>query len=148
MNLTTLTACIGLAVFANAVSAQVYRCKDASGKTLYSDLPCSGAQSGEQVQRTKTREELLEQRLRIAEENERKATIRAQIAERTPAIVEPQERTLNINYRDNTPDKSKSSECADAKKELDFVSSTLTLSGEARRARIGAAETNVRVSCQ
>ena len=148
MNWKTLVACIGLAALANAASAQVYRCKDSSGNTIYAEKPCSGSLSGQQIQRAKTREEMLEDRLRVAEENERKANIRALSAERASFSREPQERTVNINYQDNTPDKSKSIECINAKKELDFVSSIQTLSREDKRARMSAADTNVRVSCR
>lgn len=148
MNWKSLTTCIGMVVLANAASAQVYRCKDASGNTTYAGSPCTGAHTGTQIQRAQTREEMLEERLRIAEENERKANIRAQTAERASINRESESRTLNINYQNNTPDKSKSIECMNAKKELEYVSSIQTLSRDAKRARMSAADSNFWVSCR
>lgn len=148
MNWKLVAAGIGLAAIANTAAAQVYRCKDAAGATVYAQVPCSGANAGEQIQRSKTREEILEERLRVAEENARKANMRAQNAEGNANNRAPQERTVNINIRNDTPDKSKSYECATAKKELQFVSSIQTLSRDDKRARMSAADTNVRMSCQ
>lgn len=142
----------GVAVIANAGMAQVHRCKDASGKISYSDVACPSSQSGDLVQRAKTREEQLEERLRIAEENERKSAKRAEKAERSAERSSydrsPQERTVNINYRNDTPDKSKTWECTRAKQELDSIASMQTLSPDMRRSRMSAASANVSVSCR
>lgn len=150
MHWKTMAACIGLTVIANAVSAQVHRCKDPSGNITYSEIPCSGAKTGEQIQRARSREEVLEERLRVAEENERKANSRAKQAERASASDSrvPQERNVHITYRDDTPDKSKSAECLSAKKELEFSSSVQSLSTDDKRFRMNAATTNVRMSCR
>lgn len=133
---------------ATAASAQVHRCKDAAGKTIFSDAPCSVGQTGELVQRGRTREEILEERLRISEEYERQSRNRAERAERSNYDRETQERMEYVRQRNNIPDKSTSNACKSAKKELEFVSSIQTLSYEAKRARMNAASTNVDVSCR
>ena len=55
------------ALIACTASAQVYRCKDATGKTAFSDTPCITGQTGELIQEKKSREEILEELLRTAE---------------------------------------------------------------------------------
>lgn len=42
--------------------AQVYRCKDASGKTIYSDKPCDTGQTGRQIERQRTQAEIYQER--------------------------------------------------------------------------------------
>jgi hypothetical protein len=42
---------IFLLCLATQAGAQVYKCKDASGKTLFSDLPCQGQYKGKNVQK-------------------------------------------------------------------------------------------------
>lgn len=135
-------------LIAGAASSQVHRCKDATGRTNYTDAPCSGSQNGQLILRAPTREEILEERLRVAENNERQARVRAEIAERSSYARGSQDQNVNINFRDNTPDKSKSSECLGAKKELDYVSSIQTLAPDVKRSRMNAASTNVHVSCR
>lgn len=51
-------------IFAAATSAhaQVHRCKDAAGKTVYSDAPCASGQSGSQIERQRSRAEILQER--------------------------------------------------------------------------------------
>lgn len=51
-----------LALSAFAASAQVHRCKDSSGKLVFSDRPCTAGQTGELIQRERTREEILQER--------------------------------------------------------------------------------------
>ena len=42
--------------------AQVNRCKDASGKTIYSDKPCDTGQTGRQIERQRTQAEIYQER--------------------------------------------------------------------------------------
>lgn len=42
--------------------AQVNRCKDASGKTIYSDKPCETGHTGRQIERQRTRAEINQER--------------------------------------------------------------------------------------
>ena len=80
MHWKIITACLVISCIAVPAGAQVHRCKDAAGKTIYSDAPCLAGQSGALLERQKSREEILEERLQAAEANERK--YRQQAAER------------------------------------------------------------------
>lgn len=137
-----------LAALAGTASAQVYRCKDAAGKTVFTDSPCSVAQTGELVQAAKSREEILEDKLRAAEAREREANARAARAEREPNGNDAREQNVNITVRNNTPDKSKSTECANAKRELDAISGIQTGNQNVKNSRMQAAAFNVNTSCR
>lgn len=45
-----------------AADAQVFKCKDAQGRSIYSDSPCSSSQSGGQLERKRTFEEKMRER--------------------------------------------------------------------------------------
>lgn len=72
---TIAIACIGLAAL--SVSAQVHRCKDAAGKTFYSDRPCDAGQTGQLIERPRTQDEIARERQQAAEANDRKEERRA-----------------------------------------------------------------------
>ncbi|MDH4417663.1 MAG: DUF4124 domain-containing protein, partial [Acidovorax sp.] len=81
---------ICLCVFGTATaSAQVHRCKDATGKLVFSDRPCEASQSGELVQRKRTREEILKEREQAGE---------AEIRKQNQRLAE-QERALSASQR-------------------------------------------------
>ena len=72
---TIAIACLGLAAL--SASAQVHRCKDAAGKTFYSDRPCDAGQTGQLIERQRSQSEIMQERLQAAEANDRKAERRA-----------------------------------------------------------------------
>lgn len=74
---TAVIACLGLAAL--SASAQVHRCKDGAGKTVYSDQPCASGQAGQLIERQKTREEIYRERVQ-AYDAETKKQQRNQIA--------------------------------------------------------------------
>ena len=122
MRWKTIVACFVLACTAVSAVAQVHRCKDAAGKTIYTDAPCQVGQAGVLVESKKTREEILEERLQAAEANERK--YRQQAAEReaqsritTSTPTEPQ----SVQQ-----DKSASFECRKTQRDHETVSSIRT----------------------
>ncbi len=55
-----------------STAAQVHRCKDASGKTIYSDAPCASGHTGTMIERQKSQEAIYEERIRAEEATERK----------------------------------------------------------------------------
>jgi hypothetical protein len=67
---TIVIAFIGLT--AMTASAQVHRCKDATGKTIYSDQPCTSGQSGAQIERQRSQSEILQEREQAYEAELRK----------------------------------------------------------------------------
>ena len=131
-----------------AASAQVYRCKVTSGKIIYKDTLCTGSQDTKLIKRAPTDIEVLEEHLRKSEENERKAGVRAEMAEDSSYVSDHKNRTVNINYHNDSFEKSKSSECTSAKNDLDFVSRIQTLSPEVRHSRMSASTLNVQISCR
>lgn len=50
------------AFLAASANAQVHRCKDASGKTIYSDAPCGAGQTGQMIERQRTEDEIAQER--------------------------------------------------------------------------------------
>lgn len=138
-----ITACLVISCIAAPAAAQVHRCKDAASKTIYSDAPCMAGQSGALLERQKSREEILEERLQAAEANERK--YRQQAAER--------ESESRITA--NTPpapqsvqqDKSSSYECRKAQQDHETVSSIRTGTSEERRNRINSSTIKVNTAC-
>ena len=142
-----VAALIAFAFFAMQASAQVHRCKDASGKLTYSDQPCASGQNGEIIERQKSREQILEERLQAAEANERK--YRSQAAQQEVQMFEQQQR-LSVMPPSRQPaaqDKAASRQCKEAQKELEFVSSIRTLSQNEKRMRTNAAITSVNAAC-
>ena len=138
-----ITACLAISCIAVPAAAQVHRCKDAVGKTIYSDTPCMAGQSGALLERQKSREEILEERLQAAEANERK--YRQQAAER-----ESQSRIA----ADTPPapqsvqqDKSSSYECRKAQQDHETISSIRTGTAEERRNRINSSTIKVNTTC-
>ena len=138
-----IVACLVMVCAAAPGAAQVHRCTDAAGKTLYSDAPCIAGQSGALVEGRKSREEILEERLQAAQANERK--YRQQAAERaqqqsTPAVPP-------VTAPIVAPDKSASYECRQAQRDYETVSSIRGGTDEERRNRINASAVKLNVEC-
>ena len=143
MHWKIIMACLAISCIAAPAAAQVHRCKDAAGKTIYSDAPCMAGQSGALLERQKSREEILEERLQAAEANERKS--RQQAAER-----ESESRiTANTSPAPQSvqQDKSSSYECRKAQQDHETVSSIRTGTAEERRNRINSSTIKVNTTC-
>lgn len=63
---------LAYAMSINLAQAQVNRCHDSSGRVVYSDRPCESSQSGGQIERRKTRDEIHRERLQAQEAEEQK----------------------------------------------------------------------------
>jgi hypothetical protein len=137
---------LALAVFATSSSAQVHRCKDATGKVTFSDQPCNVGQSGGIIQAKKSREEILEERMQAAEANERK--YRAQSVDLERQVFEQQRDQSRASLSQPAPQNMAAShECKAARKELAFVSNIRTVPQDEKRMRTNAAITAVNASC-
>lgn len=143
MRWKTIIACLAVACAAAPAAAQVNRCTDAAGKTLYSDAPCVAGQSGALVEGRKSREEILEERLQAAQANERK--YRQQAAERA------QQQSTAASTPAAAPsapaDKSASYECRQAQQDHETVSSIRSGSDDERRNRINASAIKLNLAC-
>lgn len=73
---------------ASTASAQVHRCKDATGKLVFSDRPCEASQSGELVQRKRTHGEILLEREQAMNAEQRKQAQRLAEQEKVQAAQE------------------------------------------------------------
>lgn len=71
-----------LALGAGVANAQVHRCKDATGKLIFSDRPCDAGQSGSQILRERTQAEILQEREQAYEAESRKQDRRMSEQER------------------------------------------------------------------
>lgn len=138
---------VALVVFAPATSAQVHKCKDAAGKTIYTDAPCTAGQSGGMIERQRMQSEIYQERIQAAEANERK--YRSQAATRDAQMLEQQQRQASAPAGGQVvvQDKASSRECKEAQKELEFVSSIRTIPQDEKRMRTNAAIARVNASC-
>ena len=138
---------VALVVFAPATFAQVHKCKDAAGKTIYTDAPCTAGQSGGMIERQRTQSEIYRERMQAEEANERK--YRAQAATRDAQLLEQQQRQALAPAGGQVvvQDKASSRECKEAQKELEFVSSIRTITQDEKRMRTHAAIARVNASC-
>ncbi len=138
---------IAISALALPTMAQVHKCKDASGKTIYSDAPCAASQSGALLERQRTQSEIAQERMQAAEANERK--YRAQAARQEAQVFEQQQQRQAIpaGGQAAVQDKSSSRECKEATKDLEFVSSIRTVTQDEKRMRTNAAIARVNASC-
>ena len=139
---STVTFFAIVAVCVPAV-AQVHRCKDVAGKTIYSDTPCATGQAGMMIERQKSRVEILEERLQAAESNERKYRERALEQQ----MQSQQSASQAAARQPEQKDKSLSYECRQAQREHETVSSIRTGTDEERRNRINSATQKTNASC-
>ncbi len=143
-----LSASLLMLSFALPAAAQVYQCKDATGKLSYSDRACPGSASQQLIERERSQAEIQRDRMEAAEANERK--YRQQVQEAQQRQLETQQRMLDqqaARPAAANPSPAATQECANSRKDLDFVSSIRTLSDSERRARMNAAIGRVNASC-
>ncbi|MCT9811926.1 DUF4124 domain-containing protein [Acidovorax sp. Be4] len=147
MHWIPVAALLAISSLALPVTAQVHKCKDASGKTIYADAPCAADQSGGLIERKRTQGEIDEERMQAAEANERK--YRAQAARQEAQAFEQQQQRQAIpaGGQPVVQDKSSSPECKEATKELEFVSSIRTVTQDEKRMRTNAAIAQVNAHC-
>lgn len=140
-------ALIAFAALALPATAQIHKCQDASGKTIYSDAPCAAGQSGGLFERQRTQSEIDQERMQAAEAIERQH--RDQAARQEAQLLEQQQQrqALPAGGQAAMQDKSSSRECKDATKELEFVSSIRTVTQDEKRMRTNAAIARVNASC-
>lgn len=149
MHMRLLTTAIVTALFALPAAAQIYQCKDASGKLSFSDSPCSSADAGALIQRKKSNDEISRERADAAEANERKH--QRQMNEMQQRQIESQQRVIEQQARQASapaPEQlGNSLQCKEARKELEFISSIRTISQDEKRMRTNAAITSVNAAC-
>ncbi|MFN7155240.1 MAG: DUF4124 domain-containing protein [Acidovorax sp.] len=109
-----------LCLAAVSAGAQVNRCKDASGKIIYSDQPCATGQSGMQIERQRSREEILQEReqayeaelrkqeRRMAEQDRALSQQQRGAAQSPPAVMQPTEGWQERKNRENAATSAKS----------------------------------------
>lgn len=124
--------------------AQVYKCKDANGKMVYSDAPCASQQSGGLIQRKSTDYEKYQERVQAAEANARK--YREQAAERQREYAE-QQSYPDTSGASGRAGQAATQDCQKAKQELQFASSIRTGTTTEKRTRVNAAIAQVNAAC-
>ncbi|WP_159914954.1 DUF4124 domain-containing protein [Pantoea sp. 18069] len=139
-------ATIALTTLAMPTMAQVHKCKDASGRTIYADAPCAAGQSDELLERRRTQSEIDQERMQAAEANERRE--RAEADRQASRLFERQQgQAAPAASQAAVQDKASSLECKAATKDLAFVSNIRTLSQDEKRMRTNAAIARVNASC-
>lgn len=83
--------CILVLLLATAAQAQVFRCTE-GGKTTYSDTPCASSQSGQQIARQKSRQQLDIEQTQAEESEWRKQQRRMDEQQRN--FAEQQQRSM------------------------------------------------------
>lgn len=124
--------------------AQVIRCTNPkTGEVTYSDKSCDNNHSSSLVERRKSREQIMAERLQAAEANEQKYRNRLVEME-----VEQQARQqAPVAAQQPLPDKSTSYECRLAQKNHETTSSSITGTTEEHRNRINASIMKVNAAC-
>lgn len=149
MHMRLLTTAIFTVLFALPAAAQVFQCKDASGKSTFSDSPCSSTDAGALIQRKKSDDEISRERADAAQANEQK--YQRQLNEMQQRQIESQQRVIEQQARQTTapaPEQLGASlQCKQARKELEFVSSIRAISQDEKRMRTNAAITSVNAAC-
>lgn len=133
-----------IAMMAVAAQAQVIRCTNPkTGQVTYSDRQCDSGHSGALVERRKSHEEVMSDRVLAAEANEQKyrrrlaeMEIQRQAGQQAPAVAQQ-----------SPPDKSTSYECRQSRKDHETVSSIRTGTAEERRNRINSSTVTVNATC-
>jgi hypothetical protein len=149
--LTSLTLMAAYALIP-AVHAQVFKCKDASGKLTYQSAPCD---AGQQESRpvilkgpTLTDEEKFNAAAYSAGTTPAEARQRLQAAEQPSATNAGRtnsgtdDRQVSI-----TSDHSASTECARAKREVDIARSSVTMSEGQRLSKVASLQRQAEMAC-
>ena len=120
MHMRLLTTAIFTALFALPAAAQVFQCKDASGKSTFSDSPCNSTDAGALIQRKKSDDEISRERADAAQANEQK--YQRQMNEMQQRQIESQQRVIEQQARQTAapaPEQLGASlQCKQARKEL------------------------------
>ena len=129
------------AVVISTAQAQVHRCTNAAGQSIYTDAPCAEGQTSKLVERQKSAAEIAQDRANADAATDRKC--RAQAAERAQQDAPP---SSPSQASTQTP-LAATPACKNAQKEMEFVSSIRTLSQDEKRMRTNAAIANVNAAC-
>ena len=129
------------AVVISTAQAQVHRCTNAAGQSIYTDAPCAEGQTSKLVERQKSAAEIAQERANADAATDRK--YRAQAAERAQQDAPP---SSPSQASTQTP-LAATPACKSAQKEMEFVSSIRTLSQDEKRMRTNAAIANVNAAC-
>ena len=129
------------AVVISTAQAQVHRCTNAAGQSIYTDAPCAEGQTSKLVERQKSAAEIAQERANADAATDRK--YRAQAAERAQQDAPP---SFPSQASTQTP-LAATPACKSAQKEMEFVSSIRTLSPDEKRMRTNAAIADVNAAC-
>jgi hypothetical protein len=138
-----VAACLATGILCMPAAAQVHRCQDSAGKTIYTDAPCAAGQKGVMIERARSREEILQDRMQAAEAMERK--YREREAERDRQLQDSTRQAATSPSA--SVDKSSSFECRQAQRDHETVSSIRTGTEEERRNRINSSTQAVNSAC-
>ena len=141
MRTSTLMGIAICAVVISTAQAQVHRCTNAAGQSIYTDAPCAEGQTSKLVERQKSAAEIAQERANADAATDRK--YRAQAAERAQQDAPP---SSPSQAGTQTP-LAATPACKSAQKEMEFVSSIRTLSQDEKRMRTNAAIANVNAAC-
>lgn len=128
------------ALTAASVSAQVHRCKDTTGKLIFSDRPCEVGHAGGEIQRQRTSAEIHRERVEASEAEFRKQNRREADESRLQQLpsrpIQAQGGSTISPYG-----------CRKAKEELDLAMSLRTLTDEQKRIRVHGEQIKVAAAC-
>ena len=96
-------AIVCLGVVALTSQAQVHLCKDSAGKTIFSDSPCAANQTGGQIQRERSHDEITQEREQAFDAENRKQDRRSAEQEREIAQREHGLRVQEVQARTQQP---------------------------------------------
>ncbi len=130
-------------LIAGPAASQVYKCPDpANNRTVYSDKPCAG--DGVQLERKRSQAEIEYDRQKAAAEYQKFQSSQQREAAREQAARRP---TYQQPQQASAAPTTRSPECSRAQRDLEFASSSVTGSSEARSAAVAAANRKVDLEC-
>jgi hypothetical protein len=135
-------ALIAAASFATASTAQVHKCKDAAGKTIYTDAPCTTGTVGGMIQRERTIEEKMQEREEAYNAELRKQYRR--LAEQEREWAEQQQRAMQPQATPSVRQSGNSWSEQNARRNAEVSASSITNNGGRWDKTAGARRTKER----
>lgn len=129
--------------------AQVYRCEDGNGKTIYADAPCGKGHQSALIERKKSAAEIQRERDDAAQANEQrleKENLQLKLRQQAKD-TQHQEQSEASASAARPADLSNTPACTKARKDMEWINNIQSLSDEQRRQRMNAAITGVNAAC-
>ena len=125
---------------------QVFKCRGADGKMVYTDGACASGQTSQQIEQAKTGAEIAQERERTQEALQRKQQAGQEAREQAVASHSARQ-TSGFSDPPAANHPASSAECVAAQKDLEFASSRIYRTPEERRGSLNALIARSNAAC-